>query len=417
MPRHTLPLTDMQIRNAKSQAKPLKLTDGGGLHLLITPSGGKLWRLKYRYGGKEKLLSFGEWPDVSLKRARELRDEARTLVAEGVDPGKKRKHDKIQEEAKAVRARNTFEVVAREWHAKQSRRWSQDHAARAWGRIEKHLFPDLGSTPIDEISPKDFLAVLQRLETEGKHETAHRLRGLADNIFAYAIAAQLTEANPAAAIAKALAPSVTIHRAAIVDQAGVGRLMRCIWGYKASPLVRGCLQITALTAVRPGEARKMEWGELTLDSPHGPLWTIPASKTKLRREHLIPLAPQVVTILKGLHDLTGHDRYVFPNSRKADSPLSDMAMNMALRKMGFGPDEHCSHGFRSTFSTLARESGWQHHVIEATLAHLQGNSVSQAYDRAQYLPDRRKLLAWWADFIDGLRVGAKVTPIHKQANG
>lgn len=417
MPKKTLPLTDVQIKNSKPMEKSYKLSDGGGLYLEVLPTGGKSWRLKYRFGGQEKRLVFGLWPEVSLKQAREHREEAKTLLAQEIDPGEKRREDRVLEDAKAVEAANTFGVVARAWHANQARRWSPDHAERAWGRIEKHLLPALGGIPISKVPPKDLLTVLQGLEAQGKHETAHRLRGLADNIFAYAIAAQLTETNPAAAIAKALAPSVTVHRAAIVDKAGVGRLMRSIWGYKASPLVRGCLQLTALTAARPGEARQIEWGELTLDSPHGPLWTIPASKTKLRREHLIPLAPQVVTILEGLHDLTGHDRYVFPNSRKSDSPLSDMAMNMALRKMGFGPEEHCSHGFRSTFSTLARESAWQHQVIEAALAHLQGNSVSQAYDRALYLEERRKLMKWWADFLDGLRTGAKVTPIHKQANG
>jgi len=410
MPRKILPLTDVQIKNAKARSKAWKLTDGDGLHILVTPSGGKLWRLKYRHGGKEKLLSFGAWPEIGLKRARELRLEARSLVAEGIDPGEKRKEAKAVEEAQAVVAANTFSVVARKWHAKQSRLWSQDHAARNLRRLENHIFPVLGDIPVGDILPEKLLGLLQGLEEQGKYETAHRLRGLCDNIFVYAIAAQLTKSNPALAISKALAPVITVHRPAIVDPPEVGRLMRMIWGYMGSPLVRGCLQITALTAVRPGEARQMEWSEINIDGPHGPLWIIPGPKTKLRRDHLVPLAPQVVAILETLRDMTGQGQFVFPNSRDGSRPMADMSMNMALRRLGFGSEEACSHGFRSTFSTLTREAGWPHHVIEAVLAHLQGNSVSQAYDRAQYLPERRKILEWWVGYLDTLKSMEKVMP-------
>ncbi len=411
MPKKVPPLTDAQIRNAKPGAASLRLYDGGGLFLEVLTTGGKSWRFKYRFGDTERRMVFGLWPDVSLKQARQLRDEARSMVAAGVDPGEKRKHDKAICDIQAASAANTFESVARRWIENQSRRWSPGHTEKALKRLEKHLFPSFGDTLIDDVSPSALLGAFQALEAEGKHETAHRLRGLADNVFCYAIAAQLTNANPAAAIAKALAPAITVHRAAIVEPVGVGRLLRSVWGYMGSQLVRGCLQITALTGARPGEARKMEWSEISLDGPHGNLWIIPGAKTKLRRDHLIPLAPQAVAILDGLRDLTGNRKFVFPNSRGGERPISDMAMNMALRKMGFGAEQHCAHGFRSTFSTMSREAGWAHHVIEAALAHLQGNSVSQAYDRAQYLSDRRKLLEWWAGYLDALRAGAKVIPM------
>lgn len=399
MPKKVVRLSDLEVKNAKPENTTKKLSDGEGLALHVSPAGGKSWRFNYRLSGKRGEVTLGKYPGMSLAQARRARDDARVLVEQGIDPASVRR----QEKAEVARQTNSFEKVAREWHGKQSRRWSEKHAKKAWGRMAKHLLPAIGSTPIDEVSPQALLSVLQTLEEQGKYETAHRLRGFADHVFNYAIAAQLANANPASAIAKALAPTVTVHRAAIVDPAGVGQLLRAIWGYMG-PLVRGCLQIMALTAVRPGEARKMEWSELSTEGPHGPLWTIPAIKTKLRREHLVPLAPSVISILEGLRDLTGHNQYVFPNSRKADKPMSDAAMNMALRRLGFEKDDHCGHGFRSTFSTLARESGyWPHHVIEAALAHLQGNSVSQAYDRALYLPERRELLHWWADNLAGLR--------------
>jgi len=416
MPKKTAPLTDTQIRSLKPGAKSVRLHDGDGLFLEVLPSGGKSWRFKYRLGGQERRTSFGLWPEVSLKQARQLREEARALVAAGVDPGTKRQEAKAEVQAHSARAGNTFEVVARRWVENQSRRWSQGHTEKALGRLEMHLFPVLGGKLIDEITPSALLGILQSLEAEGKHETAHRLRGMADNVFAYGIASQLCNANPAAAIAKALAPAVTVHRAALVEPKAVGLLMRDVWSYM-HPLVRGALQLVALTASRPGEVRGMAWVEINLDSPHGPLWTIPGARTKLRRDHLVPLAPQVVAILENLHDLTGNRELVFPNSRDGKRPISDMAMNMALRRMGYSAEMHCAHGFRSTFSTLARESGWAHHVIEAALAHVQGSSVAQAYDRAQYLPERRKLLEWWAGYLDGLRTGAKITPIKAAHNG
>jgi integrase len=411
MPKKIAPLTDTQIRNCKPGPGVSRLFDGDGLYLEVTPAGGKSWRFKYRHDGKERRFSFGTWPEVSLKQARQLRKDARAQVAAGVDPGESRKQDKAEAQAQDARATNTFEAVARRWIENQSRRWSQGHTDKALGRLEMHLFPYLGAKLVDEITPSDLLTVLQGLEAEGKHETVHRLRGLADNTFAFAIAAQLCNANPAAAIAKALAPAVTVHRAAIVEPKAVGKLMRDIWGYM-HPLVRGALQLTALTAARPGEVRGMAWEEINPDSPHGPVWIIPAARTKLRRDHIIPLATQTQAILEGLRDLTGNRVLVFPNSRDGKRPISDMAMNMALRRAGYSGETHCAHGFRSTFSTLAREAGWAHHIIEAALAHVQGSSVAKAYDRAQYLPERRKLLEWWAEYLDGLRTGAKVTPIN-----
>jgi len=417
MPRTAKPLTDATIRNAKPKDKPFKLADGGGLYLEVMPAGGKSWRMKYRFGGAEKRVSFGMWPAVSLADARRLREEAKALLAQGIDPGEKRKQDKAAASAHAVEIATTLEVVARDWHERHSRRWDSGHAARIMLRLNKHIFPRIGSTPVTALKAPDLLALLREIEGRGNYETAHRLRQYLDAIFAFAIASGKAENNPAASIAKAMTPHRAEHRAALVSTTDAARLFRTIWDYDGRAETVAALKLLALTACRPGEVQKAAWSEIDVKAAGGPLWVIPASKAKMRRDHCVPLSVQAVEVIEWLRPLTGSSPYLFPHMTDPTRPMSNAVLRMALRSMGFTKEETSAHGLRSTFSTLAREAGWQHHLIEAALAHVQGNSVSQAYDRAQYLPERRELLEWWAGLIDGLRAGAKVIPIHKQANG
>lgn len=412
MPRTTKPLADVAIRNAKPRPKTYKLADGGGLYLEVMPAGGKSWRMKYRFGGVEKRVSFGLWPAVSLQDARRLREESKALLAHGIDPGEKRKQDKANTAARDVEAATTLEAVAKEWHVRQSRRWSEDHAARVMLRMSKHLFPRFGSTPITSLTAPQLLALLQEIEGRGNYETAHRLRQYLEAIFAFAIASGKATDNPAAAIAAAMTPHRAEHRAALVTTQAATRLFRAVWNCEDRPETVTALKLLALTACRPGEVQKAAWCEIDVKASGGPLWIIPASKTKMRRDHCVPLSAQAVDIIEAIRPLTGTSPFLFPHMTDPRRHMSNVVLVNALRRMGFSKEETCAHGFRSTFSTLAREAGWAHHLIEVCLAHVQGNSVAQAYDRAQYLPERRKLMEWWATFLDGLREGGKIIPIH-----
>lgn len=416
MPRTAKPLTDATIRNAKSKDKVYKLADGGGLYLEVMPAGGKSWRMKYRFGGVEKRVSFGMWPAVSLADARRLREEAKTLHAQGVDPGEKRKQDRAAASAHAVEIATTLESVAKDWHERQTRRWSEEHAAKIMLRLNKHIFPRIGSTPITALKAPELLALLREIEGRGNYETAHRLRQYLDAVYAFAIAEGKAENNPAASIAKAMTPHRAEHRAALVTIPGATRLFRAVWDHQGRPETAMGLRLLALTACRPGEVQKAEWSDINLKAHGGPLWTIPADKAKKRREHCVPLSPQAVEVIESIRPLTGTSPYLFPHMTDPTRHMSNAVLRMALRRMGFSKEEATAHGFRSTFMTLAKESGWEHHVVHRAMSHVQGNSTTQAYDRAQYLPERRKLLEWWANFIDGLRAGAKVTPF-KQATG
>ena len=417
MAKKVLPLTDAAIRNAKPQTKSFKLADGGGLYLEVLPTGGKSWRMKYRVVGVEKRLVFGLWPDVSLKQARQLRDEARALVAEGVDPGEKKKQDKAEAQAQAEEATNTFEVVAREWHARQVTGWSEGHAAKVLSRVEQHLFPALGSLPIAIIRAPAILAVLREIEGRGNHETAQRLRQMCEAIFAFAVASGRAERNVGADLRGILASGRVQNRPAIVDPRGVGELLRAIEAYTGSPVTLAALKLAPLVFVRPGELRQAEWAEIDLDADGGPRWTIPAEKMKMRAPHIVPLSRQAVAILEEIHLLTGGGRYVFPCNRTASRCMSNMTMNAALRRLGYEQGEHCAHGFRAMASTLLNEQGWPRDVIERQLAHAERSKVRAAYNRAQHLPERRKMMQAWADYLDALKAGGKVVPIHREANG
>lgn len=419
MPKKIPAITEVQVKNAKPQDKAFKLADGGGLYLEVLPSGGKSWRLKYRFGGQEKRLVFGLWPDVSLRQARQLREDARALVAEGVDPGEKRKQDTLAEaESQAIQAA-TFELVAREWHSKQRIAWTEKTAKQILDRLERHIFPHMGELPITQISAPELLAVLQKLEEWGKHHTAQRLRQYCEAVFAYAIATGKAGRNVGADLRGILAPSKTSGRAAIVEPRAIGGLLRAIDGYgdEGSLVTLAALKLAPLVFVRPGELRQAEWSEIDLDADGGPRWTIPAEKMKMRASHIVPLSRQAVEIIKGLHPLTGAGRYLFPNHWGGGRCMSEMTLTGALRRMGFGHEVMTVHGFRAMASTLLNEQGWASDVIERQLAHAPRNKVRAAYNRAEHLPERRRMMQAWADYLDGLKAGGKIIPIHRESNG
>lgn len=414
MPRKASPLTDIQIKNAKPQAKPWKLTDGGGLHILITPTGGKLWRLKYRHDGKEKLLSFGAWPGVSLKRARERRDDARSLVAEGIDPGEKRKQDKTDAKAQVEEISNTFEVVAREWQAQQVKVWSESHAIKVLSTMEQHLFPAFGRIPIARLRAPDILPVLRRVEEKGIVYTAKRLRQYCEAVFVYAIATGRAERNVGADLRGALLPCRVKNRPAIVEPKAVGKLLRAMDGYEGSPVTLAALKLAPMLFVRPGELRQAEWAEIDLDAEYGPQWVIPAEKMKMRAAHIVPLSRQAVEIITELHALTGTGRYLFPCNRTKGRCMSNMTINAALRRLGYEQGEHCAHGFRAMASTLLNEQAWPSDVIERQLAHAPRNKVRATYNRAEHMPERRKMMQKWADYLEALKAGGRVIPLHRE---
>ena len=416
MSKKVLPLSDVQVRNAKPKGKLFTLSDGGGLFLAVLPTGGKSWRFKYQFGGKEKRLVFGLWPDVSLAQARKLRENARSLLAEGIDPGEKRKRDKAESEAQTEAALNTFEKVAREWHTSHLVSWSAGHAARVLSRMESYFFPAFGAVPIAEIRPPVIRDALHQVEDRGHHDTAHILRQYCEAVFTYAVASDLTERNVAADLRGTLAPCRTKNRPAIVDPKGVGELLRAIDGYAGSPATLAALKLAAMLFVRPGELRQMEWAEIDLTAADGPRWTIPAGKMKMRAPHTVPLPRQAVAVLEDMRLLTGAGQYVFPSARGPARPMSNMTVNAALRRLGYEQGEHCAHGFRAMASTLLNESGqWARDVIELQLAHQERNKVRAAYNRAERLPERRKMVQWYADHLDALKAGGKVIPLHKTA--
>lgn len=395
-------LTETRIKAARPRTKPYKLTDERGLCLVVTPAGGRWWRLRYRYGGKERMLSLGVYPDVSLKRARENRDEARSVLADGVDPSAKRKAEK------AARA-DTFEAIAREWLALHERKLAPGTLNKAHRRLEQHIFPHLGSLPVNAITGPVLIAALRRIESTGRHETTHRVVQLCARVFRFAVATGRAIHNPAADLRGALAPVASRNRAAITDPARVGDLLRRIDAYQGQPSTMYALKLIPLLFVRPGELRAAEWSEFDLDAA---AWRIPAGRMKMREAHIVPLSKQAVALLRELHKLTGRGELVFPGLRH-NRPISENTLNTALRAMGFAGDEMTAHGFRALASTRLNELGFAPDVIERQLAHTERNKVRAAYNRAERLAERRKMMQAWANYLDGLKTGANVTPIRK----
>ena len=419
-----MPLTDIQIRKARLGDKPLKLFDVGGLFLLIQPSGGKWWRFKYRYAGKEKLLSLGTYPEVSLKGARERRDEARRRLMGGTDPSDARKVDKAQQlAAAAAKARSgaglpldgSFEAIAREWvETIHKAKVSSGHAARTLIRFEQDVFPWLGAVPIGELTAPKLLAVLRRVESRGAIETAHRIKDACGQVFRYGIACGNCERDAAADLRDALKPVNTRHMAAVTEPARVRDLLRAIDGYTGFPVTRAALALAPLVFQRPGNLRSMEWSEIDFDAAQ---WTIPATKMKRSvsdkasgNPHIVPLSTQAIAILRDLHPLTGHGRYVFPSVRGGARPMSDMTLNAALQRLGFDTKaEMTAHGFRAMARTmLAERLGMPEAVIEAQLAHSVKDDLGRAYNRTTFAEQRRTLMQVWADYLQALRAAAPI---------
>ena len=400
-------LTATAVRSAKPAKKPRKLADERGLYLLVVPKGSKYWRLKFRFDGKEKLLALGVFPDVSLADARKRRDDARKLLADGVDPGALKR---LNKQAVHHAAQNAFEAVAREWFVKQSSRWVEGHSSTIIRRLERDVFPWLGSRPIGEVTSPELLTVLRRIESRGAVETAHRVHQVCSQVFRYAVATGRAERDPSGDLRGALQPVRERHHPTITDTDDIRDLLIAIEGYNGSLVTRCALRLAPLVFVRPGELRRAEWSEIDLE---GGEWRIPAEKMKMRRVHIVPLSKQAVGILRELHPLTGQERYVFPGMRSPKRPMSANTVNAALRRLGYDKDTMTGHGFRSMASTILHEQGWNRDVIERQLAHSERNSVRAAYNYAEHLPERRQLMQGWADYLAGLSKMANVVPLRR----
>lgn len=398
-------LTDIKVRQAKPSAKTQKLSDSQGLFLQISPSGGKWWRLAYRYLGKQKLLSLGTYPAVSLADARQRRDEAKKLLANGVDPADNRKATKL---SRQERAANSFEAVAREWHAKFSATWSTNHGDRIIRRLENDIFPWLGDKPIADITPPTLLDVLRRIEDRGAVETAHRAMQNCGQIFRYAVATGRAERDPSQDLKGALPPVTKSHFKSITEPVQIGALLRNIDGYSGGLVARCALRLAPLVFVRPGELRHAEWAHIDLEAAE---WRYTVSKTNT--DHIVPLSRQAVSILQELQPLTGHKRYVFPANRGQGRPMSENTVNAALRSLGYDKETLTGHGFRAMARTLLDEVlGFRPDIIEHQLAHAVRDPLGRAYNRTTHLPERRRMMQDWADYLDKLKAGAEVIRLH-----
>lgn len=406
-----MPLTDIAIRQAKAAEKPFKLSDGGGLHLLVTPTGGKLWRLAYRFDGKQRQLAFGGYPEVTLKDARARRDAAKETLAAGVDPGTKAK---IEKRTRQIASGNTFGLISAEYVTRLIDEGRADATIEKVRWLLGLAMPALDKRPISEISAAEVLAVLRAIEKRGTHETARRLRSTIGTVFRFAIATTRAENDPTFALKGALITPKVKHRAAVTDPQGIGALLRAMDDFEGQATTHAALKLMAILFPRPGELRMAEWSEFDLDRA---VWTIPASRTKMRRPHRIPLARQAVTILRDLQAITGAGKLVFPCVRTTSRPISENTLNAALRRLGYGKDEATAHGFRATASTVLNQSLlWHPDVIERQLAHVEANDVRRAYDRGEHWDERVKMMNWWANHLDALREGGKVIAMVREAS-
>lgn len=411
MPKRADPLTPSAVANAKPQAKPYKLPDGRGMLLLVNPDGSKLWRWRYRrpVTGTENMLALGAYPETSLRLAREKREEARALLADGIDPGEHRKAEKA---AGMERAANSFEVIAREWLGRQT--WVEHYRVKVEAWMANDVYPYIGGRPVAELSASEFLRVGRRMEERGAIESAHRVLQTCGQVMRYAIATGRADRNPVADLKGALAAPAERHHAAITEPGALGGLLRAIEGYSGDPTTRAALKLSALLFVRPGELRHAEWTEIDLDAAE---WNIPAGKMKMRQPHLVPLCGQAVAILRELQPLTGRGQYVFPGGRSPRRPMSNNAINAALRRMGYGTDTVTAHGFRATARTILDEVlGYRVDYIEHQLAHAVKDPNGRAYNRTAHLPERRKMMQGWADYLDALRTGGAVVPFKRKAS-
>lgn len=402
-----MPLTDTAIRKAVPAAKPRRLFDGGGLYLEVAPSGGKWWRFKYRIDGKEKRLSLGVYPAVSLKDARARREESRRLVAQSIDPSANRK---AARSARANRSSNSFEAVAREWFAKFEPNWAANHSERILRRLENDVFPWIGARPVAEVGAPELLALARRIESRGALETAHRVLGNCGQVFRYAVATGRAQRDPSRDLRGALPPSKPEHFAAVTDPRQVAELLRAIDGYRGTPVVCAALRLAPLVFVRPGELRQAEWAQFDLEAAE---WRFTVTKTGT--DHVVPLASQALAILNDLHLLTGHARFVFPSARSPRRPMSNNGVLAALRRMGVPKEEASGHGFRAMARTILDEVlGIRVDLIEHQLAHAVRDPNGRAYNRTAHLPERRKMMQRWADYLDELKADSRIIPLPEK---
>lgn len=408
-------LTDTAIRSAKPREKEYKLADTGGLYLLVTPAGGKLWRLKFRVDGKERKLAIGRYPEIGLAEARKQREAARANLAQGSDPAREKQRQKIKAK---LSADNTFAAIAAEYAAKRKRdgekRWAASTAVRCEFLLSR-LGTSIGHLPIADIEPADVLAAVRKIETKGKLESARRTLQLAGSVFRYAVATARLASDPTRDLRGALtAPKVT-HYGAITEAKGVDQLLRSIDDYEGGGLTKLALQIAPHVFVRPGELRHAIWSEIDLDAA---LWTIPAGKMKMRKPHHVPLSRQAVALFSEVRTITGPSGYVFPSVRTRARPMSENTLNAALRRLGYSSDEMTAHGFRAMASTLLNESGkWSSDAIERALAHGDKDKVRAAYHRGPHWQERVEMAQWWSDYLDTLRSGAEIVPFPERNAG
>ncbi|MCR6631437.1 MAG: integrase arm-type DNA-binding domain-containing protein [Magnetospirillum sp.] len=392
-------LSDMKCRNARPSPKLQKFSDGDGLQLWVQPTGARLWRLAYRFGGKQKLLAIGIYPTVSLAAAREARDAARKLLAAGIDPSEDKKQRKLLQYGSG----DSFRAIAEEYVAKLKREGRAEATITKIEWLLSFAYPTLGTRSIREIDAPAVLRVLREVEVRGRYESARRLRSTIGSVFRYAVATARAQNDPTYALQGALTRPTVTPRAAITEPKAFGALLRAIDAFDGQPSTRAALQLMVFLFPRPGELRAAEWSEFDFDKA---VWTIPAGRMKMRRPHRIPLSKQAMEVLRGLHRITGHGALLFPGVRTPKRPISDNTLNAALRRLGYGKDEATAHGFRATASSLLNESGkWHPDAIERQLAHVENNDVRRAYARGEHWQQRVDMMQWWADHLDELRTG------------
>jgi integrase len=392
-------LTEAKIRSAKPREKKYKLYDEHGLYIIVTPAGGRWWRFKYRFGGRERGLTFGVHPAVLLSEARTRRDEARKLLELGLDPIGER------EVARALRG-STFKTVAEEWLASRAEQYSKVTMSKALWILETFIYPCIGERPISVITAPELLAALKPIERQGMRETAHRAMQKCGQIFRYAVACGCAERDITVDLRGVLAPAIVRNRAAVTDPQEIGALLRAIDGFDGHPTTAIALKLSPLLFVRPGELRAAEWSEFNLEAAE---WRIPAERMKMRERHIVPLSKQAIALLRELRALTGSGKYLFPSLRDPERSMSYNTVTFALRRLGYSGEEMTAHGFRAMASTCLNELGWAPDIIERQLAHAERNKVRAAYNRAERLADRRTMMQAWADYLDGLREGKRKT--------
>lgn len=399
-------LTDIKVKSAKGQEKPYKLSDEKGLHLLVNPSGTKLWRFSYRFLGKQKTLAIGVYPEISLANAREKRDEARKLLANDADPGKVKKAHKA---SRLDRAANSFEVVARRWHQKGEAKWSESYAKKVIQMLGRDLFPWIGAKPVADLEAPEFLAVARRLESRGLVDAAHRSMQLCGQIMRFAVAEGLVSRDPVGDLRGALQSVKTEHMASTTDPVRVGEILRMFDGFKGSYQVMQALKLAPLVFTRPGELRQAKWKDIDLDAA---LWSIPAEAMKMREPHLVPLSTQAVALLRDMQPFSSHLEHVFPGGRDPKRPMSDAAVNAAMRRLGIDTqNELTGHGFRAMARTILHEQlKYPPEVIEVQLAHKAPGPLGAAYARAKFIEQRKEMMQAWSDYLDKVKKGAEIIP-------